>query len=148
MCTIAQNKNYYKTKRIMSGLKILFANLYDLLLLLAIWFAAALPFVLWQGSNMEENPLIKLAFQIYLIAITYVYLSYFWIQSGQTPGLKTWKLQLVTERQNLPNRYHANLRFFWTILLFPIGWVGLLFGRQQLLQDRLAKTKIIAIAED
>ena len=132
----------------MNGLKILFANLYDLLLLLAIWFAAALPFVIWQGSALQDSNAIKLAFQIYMIAITYVYLTYFWIQSGQTPGLKTWKLQLLTEQNTLPNRYYANFRFLWTILLFPIGWVGLLFGKQQLLQDRLAKTQIIAVREN
>mgnify|MGYP001036232517 FL=1 len=132
----------------MNGLKILFANLYDLLLLLAIWFAAALPFVIWQGSALQDSNAIKLAFQIYMIAITYVYLTYFWIQSGQTPGLKTWKLQLLTEQNTLPNRYYANFRFLWTILLFPIGWIGLFFGKQQLLQDRLAKTQIIAVRED
>jgi len=77
----------------MKGLKILFANLYDLLLLLAIWFAAAIPFVVWQDGSFDDNDPIKLAFQIYMIAITYIYLSYFWIQSGQTPGLRTWKLQ-------------------------------------------------------
>lgn len=132
----------------MSGLKILFANLYDLLLLLAIWFAAALPFVIWQGDALQESSGIKLAFQIYLITITYVYLTYFWTQSGQTPGLKTWKLQLITERNALPSRYHANLRFLLTMILFPIGWIGLFFGKQQLLQDQLAKTKIIAVSED
>jgi len=131
----------------MSGLKILFANLYDLLLLLAIWFAAALPFVLWQGGSFEGKSAINLAFQIYMIAITYVYLTYFWIQSGQTPGLRTWKLQLLTENGFLPNRYTANIRFLWMTILFPIGWIGLFFGKKQLLQDRLAKTKIVAVSD-
>lgn len=132
----------------MSGLKILFANLYDLLLLLAVWFAAAIPFVLWQDGSFEGKAAITLAFQIYMIAITYVYLTYFWLQSGQTPGLRTWKLQLLTENGTLISRYHANLRFVWTMLLFPVGWVGLLFGKQQLLQDRLAKTQIVAVNEN
>lgn len=131
----------------MSGLKILFANLYDLLLLVAVWFAATVPFVMWQGGSFDGKASINLAFQIYMIAITYVYLTYFWVQSGQTPGLRTWKLQLVTESGFLVNRYHANLRFLAVIILFPIGWVGLLFGTQQLLQDRIAKTKIIRVAE-
>lgn len=131
----------------MSGLKILFANLYDVLLLLAIWFAAALPFVIWQDGSFEGKSTINLAFQIYIIAITYVYLTYFWLQSGQTPGLRTWKLQLLNENGTLLNRYNANLRFVFTVLLFPIGWIGLFFGKQQLLQDRLAKTKIVAVTE-
>ncbi len=131
----------------MNGLKILFANLYDLLLLLAIWFVAAIPFVVWQGGTFEGKPSITLAFQIYMIAITYIYLTYFWTQSGQTPGLRTWKLQIQTEQGFIPNRFNANLRFLFTVFLFPIGWIGLLFGKQQLLQDRLAKTKIVAVSE-
>lgn len=131
----------------MIALKIFFANLYDLLLLIAVWFGAALPFVLWQGEAMQESSAIKLAFQIYLLFITYIYLTYFWTQSGQTPGLRTWKLQIVTEQQFLPNRYYANFRFLWVALLFPIGWIGLLFGKQQLLQDRLAKTQIVPVTD-
>ena len=68
----------------MSGLKILFANLYDLLLLAAVWFAATVPFVIWQDGSFEGKTSVNLAFQIYMIAITYVYLTYFWVQSGQT----------------------------------------------------------------
>ncbi|HHT00194.1 MAG TPA: RDD family protein [Thiomicrospira sp.] len=132
----------------MSGFKILFANLYDLLLLAAIWFVAAIPFVLWQGEAFENNAAVTLAFQIYIIAITYVYLTYFWTQSGQTPGLRTWKLQLVTEDNRILSRHSANLRFIYTILFFAIGWIGVFLPKQQLLQDRFAKTKIIAVKRD
>ncbi|WP_029407081.1 RDD family protein [Thiomicrorhabdus sp. Milos-T2] len=129
----------------MNGFKILFANLYDLLLLIAIWFVAAVPFVIWQGQAFSDKPIITLAFQVYIVAITYVYLTYFWIQTGQTPGLRTWKLQLVTEDQHLISRHSANLRFIFTVLFFLIGWIGLFFPKQQLLQDRFAKTKIVSI---
>lgn len=129
----------------MNGFKILFANLYDLLLLIAIWFVAAVPFVVWQGQSFTDKPIVTLAFQVYIVAITYVYLTYFWIQSGQTPGLRTWKLQLVTEDNLLLSRYNANLRFIFTILFFLFGWLGLFLPKQQLLQDRFAKTKIVPI---
>ena len=129
----------------MRGFKILFANFYDLILLLAIWFVVAIPFVLWQGQSFEESPAVIFAFQIYIVGITYVYLTYFWIQSGQTPGLRTWKLQIVNNDNTPINRYNANLRFIFTVLLFPVGWIGLFLPKQQLLQDRLAKTKIIPI---
>lgn len=132
----------------MSGLKILFANLYDLLLLIAIWFVAAIPFVLWQGQSFDNSTTVTLAFQIYIIAITYVYLTYFWIQSGQTPGLRTWKLQLLTDNNRLLSRHQANVRFLFTTLLFPIGWIGLFLPQKQLLQDRISKTKIVAISND
>lgn len=127
----------------MSGLKILFANLYDLLLLVAIWIAASVPFVLWQGGNFNDKPFLVLAYQIYLIAITYVYLTYFWVNNGQTPGLRTWKLQLISADGRIISRNQANLRFLFAVIFCLIGWIGLLMPRQQLLQDRLAKTQII-----
>ncbi len=128
----------------MTRFKIIFAFFYDLLLLLAIWFVAAIPFVLWQGEEFDKKPLILLAFQIYLIGVTYMYLTHFWTQSGQTPGLKTWHSQLVREDGYLLTRHNANLRFVLTTLLFLIGWIGLFTAKKQLLQDTLGKTKIIA----
>lgn len=125
--------------------KIIFAFLYDLLLLLAIWFVAAIPFILWQGEGFDKKPLTLLAFQIYLIGVTYLYLTHFWTQSGQTPGLKTWDLQIVREDGYILNRYNANMRFVLTTLLCLVGWIGLFTAKKQLLQDSLGKTKIIAV---
>ncbi|HIE40437.1 MAG TPA: RDD family protein [Thiomicrorhabdus sp.] len=131
----------------MTELKIIFAFLYDLLLLCAIWVVATIPFVVWQGQGFDEKPLTLLAFQIYLIGITYMYLTHFWVKAGQTPGLKTWRLQLVREDGYLLTRYNANLRFVLSALLFWIGWIGLFTAKKQLLQDIIGKTKIIAVKD-
>jgi len=129
----------------MIGFKILFANLYDLILLIAIWFVFAIPFVLWQGKSFEDNSIMVFAFQVYILGITYIYLTYFWTQAGQTPGLRTWKLRIVNEDNSAITRYNANLRFIFTIIFFLIGWIGLFLPKNQLLQDRLAKTKIVIV---
>lgn len=129
--------------------KIIAALFYDLILLCAIWFIAAIPFIIWQGSNFQASPVASLAFQIYLVALTYLYLSYFWINSGQTPGLRTWKLKLVREDGYLLTRYNANLRFLLVVPLSLIGWLGLfLTPKQQSLQDIFAKTKITPLEEE
>ncbi|WP_321276069.1 RDD family protein [Thiomicrorhabdus indica] len=127
--------------------KILFALLYDFLLLLAVWFFAAIPVVMWQGGSLEDKPFATLALQIYLIGITYLYLSYFWTQSGQTPGLRTWKLQLQREDGYLLTRHNANVRFLWAILLFGIALFGLITRKKQLLHDQISKTRIVPIAD-
>lgn len=129
----------------MTGLKIIFAFLYDLILLVAVWIVASIPFILWQGEGFDKKPLTLLAFQIYLIAIAYAYLTHFWTKSGQTPGLRTWKLQIVREDGYLLNRYNANMRFVLATFLFLIGWIGLLTSKKQLLQDSFGNTKIIAV---
>lgn len=130
----------------MLAFKIIFAFFYDLLLLCAVWFASALPFVLFHGSEFTQKPLVLLVFQLYLIAITYYYLTYFWTQSGQTPGLRTWKLRLVRQDDYLLTRQNANLRFLTACLFFSIGWITLFWpSKRQTLQDWLAGTKIIPI---
>lgn len=127
--------------------KILFALLYDFLLLLAVWFFAAIPVVLWQDGSFEGKPFATLALQIYLIGITYLYLSYFWTQSGQTPGLRTWKLQLQREDGYLLTRHNANVRFLWAVLLFGLTLFGLLSPKRQLLHDQISKTRIVPIED-
>lgn len=126
--------------------KILFALFYDFILLVAVWFFAAMPVVIWQGGSLEAKPMATLALQIYLLGITYLYLTYFWLQSGQTPGLRTWKLQLQREDGYLLTRHDANVRFLWAILLFGINLIGLVYGKKQLLHDQLAKTRIVPIS--
>ncbi|WP_232087836.1 RDD family protein [Hydrogenovibrio marinus] len=109
---------------------------------------AAIPFVVWQGENLQNSSSSMLGFQVYLLAITYVYLTYFWTQSGQTPGLRTWKLRLITQNNTLLTRTEANLRFLTGILLWPIGWIGLFLpSNHQTLQDRIAKTQILPVSE-
>ncbi|WP_130537928.1 RDD family protein [Thiomicrorhabdus indica] len=127
--------------------KILFALLYDFLLLLAVWFFAAIPVVMWQGGSLEDKPFATLALQIYLLGITYLYLSYFWTQSGQTPGLRTWKLQLQREDGYLLTRHNANVRFLWAVLFFGITLFGLITRKKQLLHDQISKTRIVPIAD-
>ncbi|WP_127470364.1 RDD family protein [Thiomicrorhabdus aquaedulcis] len=131
----------------MTSFKIIFALFYDLILLCAVWFVAAIPFVIWQGEGFEKDPIRLLGFQLYLLTITYFYLTYFWTQSGQTPGLRTWKMQLVRTDGYLLTRHNANLRFLLTVFLWPIGWIGLFTPQKQLVQDRLSHTKIIAVLD-
>jgi uncharacterized RDD family membrane protein YckC len=135
----------------MNQAKILFALIYDLLLLFAVWFFAALPFVLWQGPGFEERPMALLGFQVYLLVISYVYLSFFWLQTGQTPGLRTWNLRLVRTDGYLLTRQDAHKRFFFSllsILTLGLGWLWVLVNRnKQTLHDQLAQTKIINILQ-
>jgi uncharacterized RDD family membrane protein YckC len=126
------------------ALKILFAFFYDLLLLFAVWFAAAIPFVLWQGPGFDQRLPALVSFQFYLLAVTYLYLTYFWLNGGQTPGLKTWNLKLVREDDRPLTRLDANARFLWAALLIGISWLWLFFSpKKQFLHDQLAKTKIV-----
>lgn len=131
--------------------KIIFALFYDLLLLLAVWFVAAIPFVIWQGEGFEAHPLSLLAFQLYLLGVSYIYLSYFWLQTGQTPGLRTWKLRLIRSDNYLLTRRDATIRFVMSlisIVTFGLGWIWLFFSKNnQTLHDQLSYTQIVEITD-
>ena len=132
----------------MTSFKIIFAFFYDFMLLFAVWFAAAIPFVLWQGEGFDEDPMALFGFQAYLLAVTYLYLSYFWVLNGQSPGLRVWHLRIQREDGYLMTRYNANLRFVLGVVLFPIGWIGLFAtAKKQTFQDQLAGTQIISIKQ-
>ena len=104
------------------------AILYDLIALLAIWFFAGLIVVIsLQGNAVDPG---NLLFLIYLIAVAYAYFGWCWTRSGQTLGMKSWKIRLVANetRQSIGWKCAAirfaaaiislsalGLGFFWSV---------------------------------
>src|SRR5690242_17887095 len=70
------------------------ATLYDLLSVIAVVMVAAVPFV-WIAGDTARNGWLRFAFQLYLLAVIFVYYAWFWVRSGQTLGLLTWRLRLI-----------------------------------------------------
>lgn len=128
--------------------KILFALFYDTILLLSVLFFASIPFVMWQGEGFESQPLTLLSFQLYLLGISYIYFSYFWLQTGQTPGLRTWKLRLIRQDGYLLTRRDSLVRFLFSLLsvaTLGLGWLWVwLNPNAQSLHDKLSDTHIIS----
>lgn len=122
--------------------------LYESLLLLAVVFLAGFVFVgLTHGVG---TGLVKLAFQLYLIGVVAAYFIWFWLHGGQTLAMKTWHLRLVGIDGQPVSLRQAVLRFFVAVpgVLSGISVLWALFDRdRQFLHDRLAKTKIILIAD-
>lgn len=130
----------------MLQLKILFALLYDSLLILSVLFVTSIPYLLWQGEGFTDKPLNLLIYQIYLITISYIYFSYFWLQTGQTPGLRTWKLRLTRQDDYLLTRRDSIMRFVFSLISLAtlgLGWLWMFFSsNKQSLHDQLSHTKI------
>lgn len=127
--------------------KILLAALYDLILILAVLFFAGLPFVLWQGGDFSDKPMVLLSYQIYLGVISYIYFSYFWLINGQTPGLRTWNLRLIRQDGYLLTRKDSIIRFILSLISIAtlgIGWLWLFFNRDnQSFHDQFSYTQIV-----
>jgi uncharacterized RDD family membrane protein YckC len=103
----------------------LIAALYDGLLLLGLWMAAALADVLVRDQLLgyERQPQLQYA---YFFAVGLGFFGWFWTHGGQTLGMRVWKLRLRTEAGdglNWPRaagRYAATL-LCWAVVLTPLA---------------------------
>jgi uncharacterized RDD family membrane protein YckC len=127
--TIVTNNNKSKITRV--GLvRRLMAVFYDLFLLIAILFLAT---VIANSLNRGEaidpgNPYYPF-FVLCLLLISFFYYGWFWTHSGQTLGMQTWKMKLVSDNnQNISWRQafiraitalgswgFLGLGFFWSL---------------------------------
>lgn len=120
---------------------------YELLLVTAVIFVAALPFLYLVG-NAETGWLHHL-FQLYILGVLFAYFSAFWLRSGQTLAMKTWRIRLVNPDGTRLTLRQAALRFVIALLgllLAGIGFWWALFDRdRQFLHDRIVGTRLIRV---
>jgi len=85
------------------------AMVYELLLVTAVLFVASLPFLYLVGN--AESGWRHFVFQAYLIGVLFAYFSAFWMRSGQTLAMKTWRIRLVRLDGGTLTLKQAALRF-------------------------------------
>jgi len=123
------------------------AMIYESLLVTAVVFVAALPFLYLVGT--AESGWMRHLFQLYLLGILFAYFSAFWLRSGQTLAMKTWRIRLVNADGGTLSFRQALLRFFLALLgllLAGAGFWWALFDRDgQFLHDRIVGTRLIRV---
>ena len=81
------NKKSYKV----FPMKRVAASIYDLFLLLGVWFAVG-SIALWLNGGEILNPWLGL---IIVFISSWSFYAYFWIKSGQTLGMQVWKFRII-----------------------------------------------------
>jgi uncharacterized RDD family membrane protein YckC len=123
------------------------AMVYELLLVTAVLFVASLPFLYLFGN--AQSGWRHLVFQLYLTGVLFAYFSAFWLRSGQTLAMKTWRIRLVSLDGGTPTLKQAALRFIialFGLLLAGAGFWWALFDRDgQFLHDRIAGTRLVRV---
>lgn len=123
------------------------AMVYEALLVTAVIFIAALPFLYVVGN--AETGWRHFAFQLYLLGVLFAYFSAFWLRSGQTLAMKTWRIRLVDRAGGTISLRQAALRFTLALvglMLAGAGFWWALFDRdRQFLHDRLAGTRLVRV---
>lgn len=123
------------------------AAFYDAMLVFAVMAALTFIVVMTLGDAVPSG---SIFFQVLLVAATGVYFAGFWV-TGQTPGMRTWKLRLVTRAGERVSWQAALIRFGAAIpstTIFGLGFLWAIFDKdKQTLHDRVARTRLVAEKE-
>jgi len=96
------------------------------------------------GAETIEN---SLAYQIFLLLVIISYFLYFWRASGQTVGMKAWRIKLVNLEPNPIKPSQMALRLLMAIPAYSCLFLGVLWqywGKSGLnWHDIASKTKLI-----
>lgn len=92
------------------------AIFYDGLLLLAVLFFASL-IVMLPFEITYEHPFYP-AFVIYIYAISFLFLGWSWTRTGQTLGMKTWRIYVQQNNGQLINWKQAFIRYSCALLFW------------------------------
>ena len=123
----------------------LLAIFYDFLLLLGVLFTVSACAVALNRGEAVTHPL----YYLILVATTFVFYGWFWTHGGQTLGMRTWKIQLVTDQGENLNWKRSAIRFAAAALAFipaGIGLLWMLFDSERLAwHDKLSATRLISL---
>ena len=126
-------------------LRQLAAMIYDSLLIIALLFlAVGIVVALNGGEAVEPN----LAFKIYLVAVVFTFYAWFWRKSGQTLGMRAWRIRIIDASGANPGWGRCYLRLCCALLswsCFGLGYLWRLF-KPWTWHDRLSNTRIINLS--
>lgn len=128
-----------------SLIKQLAAMLYDGLLIFAVlFFASAVAIVFNRGEAIESSP----AFSLYLLFTLFTFYAWFWHRSGQTLGMRVWKIRIVSELGGNPGWGASYLRLLFALLsiaCFGLGYLWRLI-KPYTWHDKLSLTRIVDLS--
>jgi uncharacterized RDD family membrane protein YckC len=117
---------------------------YELLLVIALLFIAALIYTLLRDPRAPGG---MIYFQAYLLLVVAGYFLWFWTHGGRTLAMKTWRLRLVAADGSPVSLKQALLRFLLALAGLGCFGISILWAwfdaDGQFLHDRLAGTRLI-----
>lgn len=156
-------QNIYTTFPRASFIRRLSSWLYDFLVAVAVYMAAgALSFLIitamlyfgWLNMQGYEHVVDKIANTAWLqwtneawkLAWVAFFFIWFWAKSGQTLGMKAWRLRVQNQDGTLISKTTGLKRLLPT--LFGLGNLALLFDvkNKLSLQDRLTHTEVVVLS--
>ena len=116
------------------------ASVYDLFLLLGVWFAVG-SFAVWINGGIIQT---KWVGPLLVILSTWIFYGYFWMNGGKTLGMAVWNFEIYSTDGSEITLKKVSIRFFsniFTILLAGLPLALIYFSKNNLsLSDYLSKT--------
>jgi len=139
--------------------KRLLSIIYDSFLLIAICFIVAVTvsifttFMMNDGNAItEEHPFYLMNQIIMLVTIFttgFLFYVWFWSHGGQTLGMKTWMLRLVSEDGTHIDKKQASIRAFAAVLSWSVFGLGFLWSlidsRKRTWHDILSSSYLVQL---
>jgi uncharacterized RDD family membrane protein YckC len=126
----------------------LFAIFYDIFLLTALLFiVSALATALNHGAAIDPDNTIYPFFVFIIFALSYLYFAWFWIHGGQSLGMKTWQIKIVSSDEQRISWKTTTLRFVSAIVswgVFGLGFLWAFFDKKnRCWHDLISKTVLV-----
>lgn len=116
---------------------------YDGLLVTALLFVISAVATLIYGQSIPANNAI---FSLLLLLVGYAFYAWCWLRGGQTLGMQTWKIKIVSENGAPLTLYQTLIRALSALITYSIG-LGLLWmlidPQKRTLADRLSRTYLV-----
>jgi uncharacterized RDD family membrane protein YckC len=100
------------------------------------------------AALIQDSPLLYGIRSALFVAVNIVFFAYFWTKSGQTIGMRAWRLKVQTRDGNLISWPQAIIRSLSALL--GVGNLVVLvdFKNKRALQDYIAKTEVVALTKE
>ena len=102
-------------------LKRILATIYDLFLLLGVWFGVG-SLALWVNGEIL-NPWVGLCL---VFLSTWGFYSFFWIHGGKTLGMAVWKFEIYSLNSKKVSLYQTSIRLLLNLVTFFLAGLPLL----------------------
>ncbi len=124
------------------------AMIYDSLLLTAILLLGSVPPVLLNGGPLrDDTPFAEVKnaiYLVYLLLLVFLFYGWFWTRHGQTLGMATWKIRVLSKDDTLPDWQQTLIRL--STALLGLGNLWAWFDANHLgWHEYLSRTKTIHV---
>ncbi|GEK11388.1 RDD family protein [Pseudoalteromonas sp. McH1-7] len=100
------------------------------------------------SALIQATPILYTARTVLLVAVSVLFFAYFWTKSGQTIGMRAWRLKVQTHNGELLTWPTAIARSLCALLGLGNLLVLIDFKKKRSLQDLLCGTQVIVLSKE